>query len=475
MWWIAAVFGIMLGACADRYGYHRDELYFLASGRHPAWGYPDQPPLTPMLARAMSALDPNSLVLLRVPAIVAATLVVLCAGWMAGEFGGRRAARALAAGTVAASELVMATGHLLSTATFDLAAWSVIVVLVLKVLRKHADPRWWLAIGPAVGIGVMNKALLVLPMTALVVALLMVGPRKVFATKYFPLAVGIALLMWLPYLWWQAQHGWPQWQLSRSIAGGSSGTSSTRAQFVLLQAGLMGPLLVPLWAFGWWRLWKQPRWRAVPVAYVLLFLALLVSGGKAYYLGGMYPVLESAAAVPVAGWLAAHRKYWPAAVSVVAVSALVAAVLFLPVLPAGAQRSAVLRAVNYDGAETIGWPTYVREIADARTRYAPTAELLTTNYGEAGAIERFGAPYGLPTPHSGHNSYWYWGPPPGSSQVLTIGLTRPTVERICVNPTPAGHLDNGLGIRNDEQYAALFVCAPRAPWSAIWPHLQGLG
>lgn len=475
VWLIAAVFAGVLGACSRRYGYHRDELYFLAAGRHPAWGYPDQPPLTPMLARALSAIDPNSLLLLRVPSILAATLVVLCAGWMAGEFGGGRAARALAAGAVAASEIVMATGHLLSTATLDLAAWSVIVLLVLKLLRADADPRWWLALGPVVGAGLLNKALLALPVAVLVAALLAVGPRKIFATRYFPLAVGIAVAMWLPYLWWQGQHGWPQWRLSRSIAGGSSGTSSTRVQFVVLQLGLMGPLLVPLWAFGWWRLCKQPRWRAFAVTYVVLFAGFLAAGGKAYYLGGMYPVLEAAAAVPVAAWLAGHWKYWPAAVSVLTVSAVVAAVLFLPVLPTTAQRSGVLRAVNYDAAETIGWPTYVREIADARTTYAPTAELLTANYGEAGAIERYGSPYGLPTPHSGHNSYWYWGPPPGSSQVLTIGLPQSTVDRICLAPNSVGRLDNGLGIHNDEQHAPLFVCTPRAPWTAIWPHLQGLG
>ena len=42
----------------------------------------------------------------------------------------------------------------------------------------------------------------------------------------------------------------------------------------------------------------------------------------------------------------------------VAVRALVAAILFLPVLPTTAQHSPILRAVDYDGAETIGWPTY---------------------------------------------------------------------------------------------------------------------
>ncbi|MFC9434937.1 hypothetical protein [Nocardia sp. NPDC057030] len=47
----------------------------------------------------------------------------------------------------------------------------------------------------------------------------------------------------MPYLMWQARNGWPQWQMSRAIAGGSSGTPDSPIMFVLLQFGLIGPLL----------------------------------------------------------------------------------------------------------------------------------------------------------------------------------------------------------------------------------------
>ncbi|MBL1074835.1 glycosyltransferase family 39 protein [Nocardia sp. 2] len=476
MYWIAGVFAAVLLAVSNRYGYHRDEMYFLAAGRRLDWGYADQPPLVPLIARGISAIDAESLVLLRIPAATAATAVVLCAGFMAREFGGGRLAQTLAAAFTASGALLMATGHLLGTTVFDLALWSGIALLVLRLLRDEFDPRWWLGVGVLAGLSMQNKALSALPILVLAASLAALGPRKIFATKYFAAAIATAAIIALPYLIWQAANDWPQWELSRAIAGGSSGTSDTPLTFVLLQFGLMGPFLAPLWIFGLWRLWRQPRYRAFVLTYAVLFVVFTVSGGKAYYLAGMYPLLLAAAAAGLEPMLTGNRIRRFAVVSVTVINAVAGAALFLPLLPVTSVRESPVLEINYDAGETIGWPVFVDHIAEIRARSAPDAELLTANYGEAAAIERFGAPHNLPTPHSGHNSYWWWGPPEDSRPTLLIGLPIDRAFELCPQVEQVGRIDNGLGIDNEEQGRLVYLCrAPRQSWAEMWPSIRHYG
>ena len=148
---------MMLALCvtAGRYGYHRDELYFIQAGAHPALGYPDQPLLAPFLARAADLIAPGSLLVLRAPSAIACGVTTVVTGLIAREAGGDRRAQLIAAGCWAASLTCLAAGHIIATATYDIC-FTAIASLVIARLLRTGDDRLWVAAGAVVGFGLLN-------------------------------------------------------------------------------------------------------------------------------------------------------------------------------------------------------------------------------------------------------------------------------------------------------------------------------
>ncbi|WP_083884409.1 ArnT family glycosyltransferase [Nocardia higoensis] len=141
------------------YGFHRDEFYIRESGRHLAYGYPDHPPLSPLLARIADELAPDSLLALRAPAAFGAAVTVLLVGLIAREFGGARLAQFLASGFAAGSILVLTSGHLLTTASIDVAFGTALVFVLARLIRT-GDPRLWSVAGMVLGLGLLNRVFL---------------------------------------------------------------------------------------------------------------------------------------------------------------------------------------------------------------------------------------------------------------------------------------------------------------------------
>jgi hypothetical protein len=65
-------------------------------------------------------------------------------------------------------------------------------------------------------------------------------------------------------------------------------------------------------------------------------------------------------------------------------------------------------------ADMTSWPSFVEQVAAAYNRLPPEVRagtgIFCSNYGEASALDVYGAVYGLPPAISGHQNYWYWGP-----------------------------------------------------------------
>jgi Dolichyl-phosphate-mannose-protein mannosyltransferase len=475
------VVALVLVAFSGRYGYHRDELYFLAAGDHLAWGYPDMGPVVPAIAALADAVVPDSLVVLRIPSALAAAATVGLTGLLARELGGGRRARVVASSCAAVATLVLTTGHLLSTATFDLLAWTLVAFLVVRAVRTGESWLWPVA-GAVVGVALLNKPLIAFLVAGLAAGVAIAGPRSLLRDRWVWAGAGIAFALWLPWLVWQAAHGWPQLEVSQAIASGGSASSEPRWALLPYQLLLVSPLLAPVWIAGLVRLFRDPDvrpYRFLGWSWVVLAGVFLIAGGKPYYLGGLLPALVAAGAAPVDRWLDRgwRRVRRAALIAAIALSGLAAAIVSLPVLPVDSVEPVV--ALNPDVGETIGWPDLVATVAaaarDQPSGYNPV--ILTRNYGEAGAIDRFGKDFGLPSAYSGHNAYAEWGPPPDTAgPVIVVGEHDPALLERFFDCQLVAEVSNRAGVENEESGVPVWGCAGSLEgWQEVWPRLRRLG
>lgn len=465
---VAAVLAVTMLATAARYDYHRDELYFRLLGQHPAWGYVDQPPATPLLARLTVEVFGDHLWALRLPGALMLAATAILTALLARDLGGGTGAQVLAAvGGTGAFPLIF--GHVLLTATLDLVLVAAILLCLVRALLF--DERWWLATGALTGLALYNKHLVVLTLIAIGIGLAVVGPRKVLWSRWLWAGVGVAVVVGLPNILYQIANGWPQFEMARAIER-DKGTDS-RILFVPLQIALLGVFLMPIWIAGIVRLVRDPRLRAVGVAYPILCVLVLVTGGQPYYTLGLVLALFAAGSVPAVGWIARHRALFAVGLALnTAISVLVA----LPVLPVSALARTPVPAMNQAVSDQIGWPVYVRQITDVYEAL-PAADrdravIVTANYGEAGALSLYGGP-GLPPVYSGHNELWFRGRPADDRTVLIAVGFGPLLSQRFASCVVAVDLDNGVDVPNEEQDNDVQVCRdPRRPWSAMWAEFQ---
>ncbi len=149
-------------------------------------------------------------------------------------------------------------------------------------------------------------------------------------------------------------------------------------------------------------------------------------------------------------------------------------------VPVSSLHSTAIVALNYDAGETVGWPAFVSQIAAAYRSLPPgqrsSAIVLTSNYGEAGAVDHFGPADGLPAAYSGHNGFWYWGPPPATATAaIVVGYARDQLG-FCGTARLALLLNNHEQVNDDEQGQPVWICQQlRASWQAIWPSQRYFG
>ena len=491
---VAAAVFVLLMLVAGRYGYHRDELYFVAASKHLSWGYVDQPPLSVALVWLARRLFGDSLHGLRLfPALAFAAGAVL-AGLTARELGGRRFSQILSALILAVSPfLIMA--HLAGPTVYDLVGWALVMLLVVRILRT-GDQRLWLPVGLVIGVSLYAKHTILLLVMALIVGFVVCRRWKVLRSPYLWAGAAVAILLWLPNLVWQAQHDWPTLAMSGALQANHSGAGYS-ITFLVLQFLLPGVWAAPVWLAGLWAFLREQRWvvyRPFAVAYLLLFVLIVVAiADRPYYLAPLYVVLIGAGSVITAGVVEGRRRFFseqapkrrflwrsPAAAFVwVAVPAALFLPLSLPILPANWLATVPLQSVNYNLGEEIGWPELTKTVAKVYQGLPPDEQakttIVTANYGEAGAIDRYGPALGLPPAHSGHNNYYWWGaPPPDASTVIVVGFWGGQhLAPYFAEYEQAATIGNAAGVDNDEDGLPVWVGRGLTlPWAEMWSEFR---
>ncbi|MDI5970980.1 glycosyltransferase family 39 protein [Streptomyces sp. SL13] len=481
---VAGVVFAVLMALSSRYGFHRDELYFLDCARHLRASYVDQPALAPLLARGSLSLFGVSAAGLRLWPALASAGTVIVGGLTAREFGGARRAQLLAAVATGTMPVLLGSGHIANTTSYEVLAWAAIALVVARIGRT-GDTRWWLAVGALVGVGSEFNHLAAIFGTVLLATALLGPARRTTADRRLLAGAAIAVLLVLPDLWWQARHGWAMVAMTQALNGEHGGAINI-ITWIVGQLGMSCLAMTVLWVAGLRFLWRsgRPLWRCLVTSYAVLFVLFAVTtGAQVYYLGGLYVCLLAAGAVGLDGWLHSRPGRLRGLLTATAVSAAVSAVVVLPVLPPS--EVAWTYGTSAISGETLGWPQLVGTVRQVWTGLPAgqraDAVIFAADYSEAGAVDELGRGAGLPTAAGAQNTDWWWGP--GNPHATTVVAIAPgpdyapgyaaQLRRYFRHVRVAATLSNPDGVHNIEWGGHVYVCTgPRHPWGTMWPELR---
>jgi dolichyl-phosphate-mannose-protein mannosyltransferase len=494
--WVLAAVAVVLQMLTDgRYGYFRDELYFIATSNHLAWGYVDFAPLAAWVLRVNRALFGESLHALRLlPALAGGAQIVLT-GLIARELGGKKFAIFLSGVAVLATPVGLVMAGRYSMNVFEPLFWMGCIYFLLLAINRN-QPKLLVWCGVLLGLGLENKHSTVFFLFALVVGIVATSERRLLKSKWLWIAVGIAFVLCLPNLIWQYQHDFPTWVDLNNVKNTHKNTVLPPLRFLLQQIMMLNPASAFVWIAGLGFLFfhrEGKRYRIFGVTCLAFLAAMMALHAKDYYVAPIYPMMFAAGGVYWEKLTVARaglrwvRVAIPALV--VAVGA-IAAPLVIPILPIAKvvpyMESLGIKLPHTEThdseplpqhfADEFGWPEMVASVADVYNAMPPEERaktgILAGNYGEAGAIDFFGARYGLPKSISAHQNYYYWGPRnyTGESLIL-LQWHLDDAQRYCQSVEKGPTLDPYYGME-EEHYTILVCHGLKAPLPSVWSRLK---
>jgi len=354
-------------------------------------------------------------------------------------------------------------------------------------LLRTENPRWWLAIGAAVGMGLLTKYSIVFFIAGIVGGVVLSGARKFLKSGWFWTGIGLALLIFLPNFIWQVRHEFISYHFLQHIH--VRDVRQGRADdFLVDQLRIcVNVVAAPLWLAGLVFYFRDKRYRMVGWMFLIPFVLFWIAKGRGYYVAAAYPMLLAMGAAGRERWLAGLPRWGRRTIHAVFFTALAACAAYIvaiviPLAGSGPLRDFALKN-NGDLREEIGWQHLVQTVAGVRdslpAEQQASVGIIVANYGEQGSIELLGPAYHLPVPISLTNSAWLRGyPTPQPTTLIVVGVSREDVDGIFSGCRVAARNGNSEGVRNEESsdHPDIFVCGPpRLTWPAFWEKYQSFG
>ena len=469
-----------------RYGYHQDELYFIACGRHLSFGYVDHAPLVPWIARLADTLFGGSLFALRVPATLSTAATVFLAGLLAKKMGGGRFAQVAAAVGMIIAPVFLRTGNMLCLPAFEPLFWVLASYFVVRILQEE-NRRLWIWVGLIVGLGLLNKHSMIFFVFGLVVGMALTPMRKEFASPWLYAGGGLALLIIAPNLIWQFQNGWPTLHFILNLKEGVMSGIST-LQFLAGQLLYLNPVNAILWISGLvfllFRKAGRP-YRVLGWIWLAVFLLLLATKSKIYYLAPAYAAVLAGGGLAVENWtLKRGRDRLKAGfISLLLLGGLLLGPVSLPYFDIDTTES-YIHAITFNQFQNIGeltsdlrgmfgWEKRVKTIADVYhnlpAEEREQAVIWAFGYGNAGAVDLLGEKYGLPRAASLTLSYWLWGVPEGKGDiVIGVGIRKKNIEHAFEEVEVAAEVELEHVNPWQTPFTVLICRHPKTPLPEIW-------
>jgi 4-amino-4-deoxy-L-arabinose transferase-like glycosyltransferase len=347
---VASALAALHIATNGQYGFHRDELQTLDDARHLDWGFVAYPPITPLIGRVELVLFGTSLVGFRFFSAIAVAAAAMLTGLMAKELGGSRHIQALATVAAGISPISLIQGAVFQYVAFDYL-WGVAAAYFLVRLLKSGDPRWWLAVGAVLGLGMETRYTIGVLALGIAMAVLLTRERRFLRSPWLWAGVGLSILIFLPNLVWQARHDFISRDFlsylhARDLRQGRYDGFLREQLFVCVNLATALMALLGLWFY----LFRDEgrRYRLLGWTFLVSLAIFVAVRSRSYYSAPLYPMLLAAGSVLLGNLLKRRRPVWSRLAYAGQWAAIVIggagfALLALPVAPVG---SAVWRVTS---------------------------------------------------------------------------------------------------------------------------------